>query len=110
MSDAWSLYIIECRGGGLYVGIAKDPGARYLQHCRGRGALYTRLNPPVALLATYPCPDRRSAITLERWLKSRSYFEKRRWAAALGARGVGGLMELPPAIRIVDIDDGSGAG
>ena len=47
----WWLYMVECRGGGIYTGIAKDVDARYRQHEAGKGARYTRMNPPVALLA-----------------------------------------------------------
>lgn len=45
------VYFIECRGGGIYTGIAIDVAARYEKHKAGKGAIYTRLNPPVRFLA-----------------------------------------------------------
>lgn len=50
MADTWWLYMIECQGGGIYTGIAKDVEARYAQHVKGKGAKYTKMNPPVKLL------------------------------------------------------------
>ena len=39
--------MIECRGGKIYTGIAKDPDARYRQHLTGTGAAFTRMNPRI---------------------------------------------------------------
>jgi predicted GIY-YIG superfamily endonuclease len=46
----WSVYILRCRNGSLYTGIAKDVQARLKQHSEGRGATYTRSRLPVILL------------------------------------------------------------
>ena len=46
----WWVYMISCRGGKIYTGTAIDPEARYEAHRAGKGAAFTRANPPVALL------------------------------------------------------------
>jgi putative endonuclease len=40
--NLWSVYILRCRDGTLYTGIAKNVFARIAQHNRGKGAAYTR--------------------------------------------------------------------
>ena len=44
------VYILRCGDGTFYTGIAKDVGARLLQHQTGRGSRYTRARLPVKLL------------------------------------------------------------
>jgi putative endonuclease len=44
------VYILRCRDGSLYTGIAKDVVARFRQHQTGRASRYTRARLPVALL------------------------------------------------------------
>jgi putative endonuclease len=44
------VYILRCRDGSLYTGIAKDVAARLRQHQAGRASRYTRARLPVALL------------------------------------------------------------
>ena len=48
----WFLYLLLCRNGSLYAGISNDVEARYRAHAAGRGARYTRANPPLRLLGT----------------------------------------------------------
>ncbi|WP_222563941.1 GIY-YIG nuclease family protein [Novilysobacter antarcticus] len=62
---AWYVYLLECRNGSVYTGITTDIPRRYAQHVAGKGARYTRSNPPVRLLAQFPCPDRSSASRAE---------------------------------------------
>ena len=47
---AWTVYILRCRDGSLYTGIAKNVQARVKQHLDGKGAAYTRTRLPVQLL------------------------------------------------------------
>lgn len=84
MAKSWWLYMIECRGGGIYTGIAVDVDARYRKHVAGKGAIYTKLNPPVRLLARQEYPSRRLAAQAEYAMKQLSAAEKWRWAYALG--------------------------
>ena len=60
-NGTWCLYLIECRNGGYYAGITNRLDARYAAHVAGRGARYTRANPPLQLLGFRPYPDRASA-------------------------------------------------
>jgi putative endonuclease len=46
----WYVYIVRCRDGSLYTGIAKDVQSRVSQHNEGRGATYTRTRLPVELV------------------------------------------------------------
>jgi putative endonuclease len=46
----WTVYILRCRDGSLYTGIAKDILGRVKLHNEGRGAAYTRTRLPVKLL------------------------------------------------------------
>lgn len=76
--------MIECRGGGIYIGIAIDVDRRYNEHVAGTGARYTRLNPPEQLLAKREFPNRKTAAQEEYRMKRLSTLEKRQWAWALG--------------------------
>ncbi|HEY2344273.1 MAG TPA: GIY-YIG nuclease family protein [Xanthomonadaceae bacterium] len=62
---AWFVYLIECRDGSIYTGIAVDVARRYAQHASGKGARYTRSHPPVRLLGTFAQADRSSALKAE---------------------------------------------
>lgn len=84
MPKPWWLYLIECQGGGIYIGIAVDVGERYSKHVSGKGAKYTKINPPVRLLAQKEFPDRRSAAQAEYAMKRLTPLEKHQWAMALG--------------------------
>lgn len=77
---SWYVYLLECRR-GTYVGISNDLDKRYRAHCEGRGARYTRANPPRALLGAQPFPDRAAASRAEYALKQQRPEQKRRWAA-----------------------------
>lgn len=78
----WCVYVIACRGGGLYTGITPDPVRRYARHQDGKGALYTRLNPPEALLGCVWFASRREAAMVERRIKQLKPDERRAWLLA----------------------------
>lgn len=61
----WFLYLIECKRGQLYAGITVDVPRRYEQHAQGKGARYTRANPPKRLVGCRKYPDRSTASTAE---------------------------------------------
>lgn len=67
--SAWFVYLLECRNGAVYTGISPDVEARFAAHVAGRGARYTRANPPVKLLASFACADRSEASRLEYVIK-----------------------------------------
>lgn len=67
---AWFVYIVECRDGSLYTGIAKDVAARIAQHNGGRGgARYTRGRGPVRLVYCEPAASRSAASRREAAIK-----------------------------------------
>ena len=79
----WFLYLIECRDGNIYTGIAVDVAARYAAHASGKGARYTRSHPPLRLLTAIDYPDRASASAAEYAVKQMSAAEKRAYALLL---------------------------
>lgn len=85
----WFLYLLECLDGSLYAGISPDPGARFLQHCRGSGARYTRSHPPSRLLAAQAFPSRSAASIAEHRLKQLRRPQKLEWAAQFRWDGPG---------------------
>lgn len=78
---AWFVYLIECTDGSVYTGVAVDVARRYAQHAAGKGARYTRSHPPARLLASFPHPDRSSALKAEHAIKQLSAAEKRALAS-----------------------------
>lgn len=85
MADGWWLYLLECRGGGIYTGIAKDVEARFRQHAAGKGAKYTQINPPLRVLASQHFVDHRSAARAEAAMKRLKPHEKWQWVRVLAA-------------------------
>lgn len=66
MADgAWFVYLVECATGRIYVGITPDLAQRMTTHRKGRGALFTRINPPERLLGAKPFANRREAQQME---------------------------------------------
>ena len=80
---AWFVYLIECRDGSLYTGVAVDVDKRYAEHAAGKGARYTRSHPPARLLARFEHPDRASAQKAEYAIKQLSASGKRALVAAV---------------------------
>jgi predicted GIY-YIG superfamily endonuclease len=48
----YHLYGLELEGGFYYVGMTTNPSRRFLQHCDGTGARWTKLHKPTNLLET----------------------------------------------------------
>ncbi len=88
MTGPWWVYMIACRGGAIYTGIAKDPDRRFRLHAAGKGAAYTRINPPVALLARKAFPTRAAALAEEAALKRLRKPGKEAWAREQGGGDV----------------------
>lgn len=80
---AWAVYLIECADGRVYTGIARDPHTRYAKHLSGKGARFTRSNPPRALLGWVWVADKSAALRLEMAWKKLP--RKQRLAALAGA-------------------------
>jgi putative endonuclease len=73
--------VLECQGGVLYIGIAKDVQARFEAHRKGAGAMFTRLNRPVRILSKAPLATRGEALRAEYALKQAPRADKLRWCA-----------------------------
>lgn len=79
-SGPWFVYLLECRGGLLYTGITPDIAARFAKHRSGRGAAFTRINPPLRVLAGCACGSRSEAARAEAALKRLRRPDKLAWA------------------------------
>lgn len=73
----WFVYLLECRDGSVYTGIAVDVARRYAQHAAGKGARYTRSRPPVRLLGQLAFADRSTASRAEHAIKQLAPLRKR---------------------------------
>jgi putative endonuclease len=82
---AWFVYLLECRDGSIYTGITVNVDARYAAHASGKGARYTRSNPPRRLLAAIEYPDRSAASKAEYRIKQLSPSAKRALGRSHGA-------------------------
>lgn len=80
-TDTWWVYMLICRDGRIYTGVSNDVVARYLTHLRGKGATFTRLNPPERLIAAAPIGTKAEAMKGEYALKQQRRAEKIAWAA-----------------------------
>jgi putative endonuclease len=72
------VYLILCRSGAVYTGIALSVAVRYAQHCAGTGARYTRANPPLRLLGKFSCANQSEAARLEAAIKKLAAINKRK--------------------------------
>jgi len=70
LKDTWFLYLLECNNGAYYAGITNDLEARFATHVSGKGARYTRANPPIKIIASKLYPDRSTASIAEAQLKN----------------------------------------
>ena len=79
-SESWWVYMIACRGEKIYTGTARDPEARFRAHSAGKGAAFTRANPPLKLLRCERYPSRQAACRAEAALKKLPREKKLAWA------------------------------
>lgn len=93
----WWLYVLECKGGSLYTGITVDVARRYVQHCEGVAAAYTRIRPPLRLVGAMRAGTRSSALKLEYAFKKLSAREKHARATAMS---VPAPVRAPAAIDV----------
>ena len=61
----FNLYILRCKDGSLYTGIAVDVEERLKMHRSGKGAKYTRGRGPLELVYTEKCGSRSDALKRE---------------------------------------------
>lgn len=84
-AQRWYVYLILCRSGAIYTGIARNVAARYAQHLAGNGARYTRANPPRRLLVKFACLNQSEAGRMEAAIKKLAAAEKRILVGKSGA-------------------------
>jgi putative endonuclease len=72
------LYIVACRDGSYYTGIAVDVSRRLMQHNgeKGKGARYTAARRPVTLVYQAPFPSRSAALKEEARIKALTRAQK----------------------------------
>jgi putative endonuclease len=100
----WFVYVIECRDGSLYTGIAVDVERRYAEHVAGKGARYTRSHPPAKLLARFAQPDRSSALRAEYAIKQLSPSAKRALCAQAISAAEAGPVTSDDSIEPVQLN------
>jgi len=66
----WFVYLLLCRSGRIYTGVTPILDRRIKAHKSGRGALFTRMDPPTRLLAAKPFPSKSEALKMERQVKA----------------------------------------
>ena len=74
--DEWYVYIVSCRDGSLYTGIATDVDRRLAEHEAGKGSKYLRGRGPLKLVFKLPIGERGAALRIERKVKNLSRQEK----------------------------------
>lgn len=76
----WHLYLVRCRDGSLYTGIATDVERRLTQHADDprRGAKYLRGRGPLKLVFSAAVGDRARATRMETRVKKLSREQKER--------------------------------
>lgn len=76
----WYVYLVRCRDGSLYTGIAKSPEKRLREHNSDNqlGAKYTRSRRPVTLVYKESCASRSLAAQREAVIKRLPKHQKER--------------------------------
>jgi putative endonuclease len=72
----WYVYIVKCRDGSLYTGIAADVERRIADHLAGRGAKYLRGRGPLKLVFKKQVGRKGEALKVERRIKHLSRHKK----------------------------------
>jgi len=103
--DKWWLYLIACKGGGIYVGIAKNVAERFKVHLSGEGALYTKINRPLSMLAKVEVGTQKAALSIEKKVKKLSPYEKRVWVKLVESGA--DISELCSSFGFSNINDSS---
>lgn len=80
MTQSWWLYLLACRDGRTYVGIATDVAARFAVHISGKGAKFTRSNPPTRVLGARAFASKSDALKAEAALKKLDRTKRLAWA------------------------------
>src|SRR5262245_1232334 len=79
-SRLWWLYLLACADGRTYAGIALDVEARFSAHADGKGAKFTRSNPPLRVLGARSFATKSEAMKAEIALKKLARPQRLAWA------------------------------
>lgn len=85
MTQSWWVYLLACRDGRTYAGVATDVAARFEVHSRGKGAKFTRSNPPVRVLGSESFASKSEALKAEAALKKLDRPARLAWAKVRAA-------------------------
>jgi len=97
MTQCWWLYLLVCRDGRTYAGIAIDVAARFAAHSSGKGAKFTRSNRPVRMLGAVAFASKSEALKAEAALKRLDRTGKLAWARKCAPISAGILDRRPNA-------------
>lgn len=76
-TNSWFVYLLECVNSKIYIGITTDVEARFNKHLTGKGAKFTKMNPPLRIIGIKSCANRSQASKLEHQVKQLSALQKR---------------------------------
>jgi putative endonuclease len=65
----WFVYLLVCRNGRIYTGVTPDLERRIAAHRSGKGARFTRSNPPEHVLAIRSFTGKIAAMQMEARVK-----------------------------------------
>lgn len=72
----YHVYLLRCRDGTLYCGIAKDLEKRVAQHNAGRGSVYVRSRGGGEIVYSEVCTTRSEALSREARIKKMPRLKK----------------------------------
>jgi putative endonuclease len=75
-NNQWFVYILECVDKSLYTGYSSNVNERFLIHCAGKGAKYTRSHKPRKIIYIEEHKTKIEAMKRERQIKKWSRKEK----------------------------------
>ena len=76
INNKWFVYILECEDESLYTGYSSNTNERFLIHCAGKGAKYTRSHKPRRILYSEEYNSKIEAIKREKQIKGWSRRKK----------------------------------
>lgn len=68
-TNTWVVYLLECKGGGLYCGVTNNLEKRLETHRAGEGSKYVRAHLPFTLAAVSGEMSKSEAMRLEYFVK-----------------------------------------
>ncbi len=84
---AYTVYILRCRDGSLYTGIARDVAKRLAAHAAGRGSRCVASRRPFRLVYRRRLPSKSAALRREAAIKAMPRAGKLALIQATEARG-----------------------